>query len=51
MKLDKNDIINRVTRIRDEIGHENIKPQIKDIMLNEDDEGLLIITSDVLKNR
>ncbi len=46
MKLDKNDIINRVTRIRDEIGHENIKPQIKDIMFNEDDEELLIITSD-----
>ncbi len=46
MKLDKKDIINRVIRIRDEIGHENIKPQIKDIMFNEDDEELLIITSD-----
>ena len=46
MKLDKNDIINRVSRIRDEIGHENIKPQIKNIMFNEYDEELLIITSD-----
>jgi hypothetical protein len=46
LKLDKNDIINRVSRIRDEIGHENIKPQIKNIMFNEYDEELLIITSD-----
>jgi predicted PP-loop superfamily ATPase len=46
LKFDKNDIINRVSRIRDEIGHENIKPQIKDIIFNEEDEELLIITSD-----
>ncbi len=46
MKLDKNDIINRVSQIREEIRHENIKPQIKDVFFNEEDKELLIITSD-----
>ena len=46
MKLDKNDIINSISRIRDEIGHENIKPQIKEVFFNEENRELLIITSD-----
>jgi hypothetical protein len=46
LKLDKNNIINSISRIRDEIGHENIKPLIKDIIFNEENGELFIITSD-----
>ncbi len=46
MKVNKKDIINRISRIRDEIGHENLKPVIKDVIFNEEIGELLIITSD-----
>jgi predicted PP-loop superfamily ATPase len=46
MKMKKEDILMAISRIRDEIGHENIKPDIKDIIFNEDSKELLIITSD-----
>lgn len=46
MKLEKEDIIKAISQIRDEIGHENIEPDITDIIFNEKQGELLIITSD-----
>jgi uncharacterized protein len=46
LNLKKDDIIAVISRIRDEIGHENIKPDIQDVIFNEDTGKLLIITSD-----
>ena len=46
LKFEKDDIINRICRIREEIGHQNVKPDIKDIIFDEKDEVMLIITSD-----
>lgn len=44
--MKKEDILMAISRIRNEIGHENIKPDIKDIIFNENNKELLIITSD-----
>ncbi len=46
MNLKKDDIITTISRIRDEIGHKNIKPDILDVIFHEDSGKLLIITSD-----
>ncbi|MGB9978403.1 ATPase [Methanobacterium sp.] len=46
MKFEKEDIINRICRIREEIGHENVKPDIKDIIFDENGSIMSIITSD-----
>lgn len=46
MKLEKEDIIKAISQIRDEIGHENIEPDITDIIFNKKRGELLIITSD-----
>lgn len=46
MKFEKEDIINRICRIREEIGHENVKPAIKDIIFDEKNGVMLIITPD-----
>lgn len=46
MKFEKKDIINRICGIREEIGHQNVKPDIKDIIFDEKNETMLIITSD-----
>lgn len=46
MNFKKKDILTAVSRIRDEIGHENIKPDILDVIFHEDTGKLLIITSD-----
>lgn len=46
MKFEKEDIISRICRIREEIGHENVKPDIKDITFDENNKIMNIITSD-----
>ncbi|MEN6293719.1 MAG: ATPase [Methanobacterium sp.] len=46
MKFEKENIINRICRIREEIGHENVKPAIKDIIFDENTGIMLIITAD-----
>lgn len=46
MKFEKEDIINRICRIREEIGHESVKPAIKDIIFNENIGVMSIITAD-----
>lgn len=46
MKLEKEAIIKAISQIREEIGHENIEPNITDIIFNEKEKELLIITSD-----
>ena len=46
MKFEKGDIINRICKIREEIGHENVKPDIKDIIFDEKNGVMSIITSD-----
>ena len=46
MKFEKKDIISRICRIREEIGHENVKPDIKDITFDENNRIMNIITSD-----
>lgn len=46
MKFKKEEIISHICRIREEIGHENIKPSIKDIRFDENNGVMNIITSD-----
>lgn len=46
MKFEKEDITNRICRIREEIGHQNVKPDIRDIIFHENENVMLIITSD-----
>lgn len=46
MKLTKEEIIERICRIREEIGHQYVEPDIKDITFDEENEVMLIITSD-----
>jgi uncharacterized protein len=46
MRLEKKDIINAISKIRDEIGHEDIEPDITNIIFNKEKSQLLIITSD-----
>lgn len=46
MKFEKDDVINRICRIREEIGHQNVTPHIKDIIFYENNDTMLIITSD-----
>ena len=46
MQFKKEDIISRICRIREEIGHEDITPDIKDITFDENNGTMLIITSD-----
>ena len=46
MKFEKEDIISQICRIREEIGHENVKPDIKDITFDENNRIMNIITSD-----
>lgn len=46
MKLDKQDIIKRICRIREEIGHRNVNPGISDVMYDEENKVLLIVTPD-----
>mgnify|MGYP005838848637 CR=1 FL=1 len=46
MKLSKNRVIDEICRIRKEIGHKNVKPDIREIDFDENDRKLLIITSD-----
>ncbi|MDI6723493.1 MAG: ATPase [Methanobacterium sp.] len=46
MKLSKNRVIDEICRIRKEIGHENVKPDIQEINFDEKNRKLLIITSD-----
>ncbi len=46
LKLTKKDLINEICRIRNEIGHEKVKPNIKDIIFHGDTRTLLIITAD-----
>ncbi|MBI5681155.1 MAG: ATPase [Methanobacterium sp.] len=46
MKFDTEDIINHICRIRKEIGHQKVTPDIKKIIFNENNRSLLIITSD-----
>lgn len=46
MKFEKKDIISRICKIREEIGHQKVKPDIKDIIFDENNDTLLIITSD-----
>lgn len=46
MKFKKNEIIEEICRIREEIGHQYIEPDIKDIIFDEKNEVMLIITSD-----
>ncbi|MEN4016997.1 MAG: ATPase [Methanobacterium sp.] len=46
MKFEKEEIIKRIYRIREEIGHQNVNPHIKDIIFNEENGVMLIITFD-----
>jgi len=46
LKLSKNRVIDEICRIRKEIGHENVKPDIQEINFDEKNRKLLIITSD-----
>ncbi len=46
MKFEKEDIISRICRIREEIGHENVKPSVKDIIFDESSGVMRIITPD-----
>ena len=46
LKFEKEDIINRICRIREEIGHENVKPAIKDIIFDENSGVMCIIAAD-----
>ncbi len=46
MKFEKKEIIERVCKIREEIGHQKVKPKIKDVVFDADNGTLLIITSD-----
>lgn len=46
MKFTKEEIIGRICRIREEIGHQYVEPDIKDITFDEKNEVMLIITSD-----
>lgn len=46
MDIKKEDILEEISRIRKEIGHEDLKPDITDIIFDEKKSELLIITSD-----
>jgi uncharacterized protein len=47
MSMDhKESIIEHISRIRREIGHKDIKPDIRDVLWDEDSRELVIITSD-----
>lgn len=46
LEFDEDTIIKKICRIREEIGHENIKPDILDLMFNEKTRELFILTSD-----
>jgi predicted PP-loop superfamily ATPase len=46
LKFEKGDIIKHICKIREEIGHENVKPDIKDIIFDENNGVMSIITSD-----
>ncbi|MGB9937944.1 MAG: 7-cyano-7-deazaguanine synthase [Methanobacterium sp.] len=46
MKYTKEEIIEHIIKIRKEIGHQEIKPSIEDIIFDEEDESMLIIASD-----
>ena len=44
--MKKEDIIKSISQIRREIGHEDIKPTIKKVIINKEKNELLIITAD-----
>ena len=44
--MKKNDLITLISAIRKEIGHEDLKPDIVDVIFNREKSELLIITSD-----
>lgn len=46
MDIEKEDILAKISKIRYEIGHEDLKPDITDIIFDEKKSELLIITSD-----
>ena len=46
MDIKKKDILEEISKIRKEIGHEDLKPDITDIIFDEKKSELLIITSD-----
>lgn len=45
-KFGKEAIIKAISRIREEIGHEDIEPDILDVVFNEDSGEMIILTSD-----
>jgi predicted PP-loop superfamily ATPase len=46
LKFEKEDIINRIYKIREEIGHQNVNPGIKYIRFDEKNKVMDIITTD-----
>ena len=46
MDIEKEDILAKISKIREEIGHEDLKPDITEIFYDEKESKLLIITSD-----
>lgn len=44
--MKKEDIITFISQIRNEIGHEDIEPDIEEVIFNQEKKELLIITSD-----
>ncbi len=46
LKLTKKDVTDRICKIRKEIGHENVKPGIKEMDFDEKNKKLLILTWD-----
>jgi len=46
LKFEKEEIIKRICRIREEIDHQKVNPHIKDIIFDEENCAMLIITFD-----
>ncbi|MGZ7210415.1 MAG: ATPase, partial [Methanobacterium sp.] len=46
MKVEKQDIIKQICRIREEIGHQKVNPGINDVIFDQEKKVMLIVTSD-----
>ncbi len=46
MNIEKEDIINGINRIREEIGHQKVNPSIKDIIYQREKGVLILVTAD-----
>ncbi|MGZ7160463.1 MAG: ATPase [Methanobacterium sp.] len=46
LKVEKQDIIKQICRIREEIGHQKVNPGINDVIFDQEKKVMLIVTSD-----